>query len=362
MNSLRLHFEELLDNIQPPEHRRAAAEALPPKVRSFLENHEDFPTLAPHSRLVGSYRQHLSVGDVKDVDFLIRVDGDPEENDPEAKSLIRSLKAALDDLPESLDLDGYADVSVTGARRSVHVHFLFEDFHLDVVPCIAPDGFEQPIWVPDKGFNYWVESHPLGVIQAVEEMEKAHPGKFRHLGRLLKHFRNIHMRRSQPKSYWLLTLLIHAFRDEGFEANAPIGESFAELLDHHYRRLAPIYGRTDGATPHLRDPMLDHDVSWNWGRPAFESFMRNLDEGRKRSERAVNALDAGDIDRAVQLWQRVFGEDYFPTDVTDFARTKAAAVQPGMPFVAPTGLILPSATSPRDLRVPTTTYYGDTVE
>jgi hypothetical protein len=357
-----LHFEKLLENIQPPKERLAAAVTLPPKVRTYLEQHQGFPTLSPHSRLVGSYAQFLSVGDVKDVDFLIRVDGDPEQNDPEARKIIRSLKAALDDLPESLELGGYADVEVDGARRSVHVCFIYEDFHLDVVPCIAPDGFDHPIGVPDKGFNRWIESHPVGVVELVKQLEQAHPDKFRNLGRLLKHFRNVQMQRGRPKSYWQLTLLIHAFRDEGFDASAPLGESFANLLDHIYRRLAPTYGRTDGATPNLKDPILDHNVSWNWGRPAFASFMLRLDEGRRWSAQAVEALDDDDADKAIQLWQRVFGESSFPADVTDFARAKAAARQPGAAFVAPTGLILPSPVSPRDLQVPATKYYGGLVE
>jgi hypothetical protein len=52
MNSLRLHFEKLLENIQPPAERLAAAVDLPPQVRTYLEKHQGFPTLAPHSRLV----------------------------------------------------------------------------------------------------------------------------------------------------------------------------------------------------------------------------------------------------------------------------------------------------------------------
>lgn len=362
MNSLRLHFEKLLENIQPPEHRLRAAEEFPPKVRNYLETHQEFPTVYPHSRLVGSYRQHLSVGDVKDVDFLIRVDGDPLANDPEAKQLIRSLKSSLDDLPKCLDLVGYTEIEITGARRSVHVCFPVPDFHLDVVPCIAPGGFDAPIWVPDKGFNKWIESHPLGVIDLVTELERANPGKFRNLGRLLKHFRNVQMMRGKPKSYWLLTLLIDAFRDHRFSASAPLGESFASLLDHLYCRLAPTYGRTDGATPNLKDPMLGHNVSWNWGRPAFVSFMLRLDEGRQRAERAVVALEKDNSTEAIRLWKLVFGDAYFPLDVLDFARLQAATRQPGAAAVTSTGLVLPGATSQLALHVPPTKYYGGLIE
>lgn len=359
MVSLRLHFKGLLTNIQPPLERVEAAQTLPRLVREYLRLHDEFTTLSPHTRLVGSYAQDLSVGDVKDVDFLVRTDGDPEENEPEARKTIRELKSVLDGLPEYLEREGYAEVDVTGARRSVHVCFPDENFHLDAVPCIAPEGFTEPIWVPDKGFNHWVRSHPLGIVQQVIDLEATHPDKFRSLAKLTKHFRNVQMVRSRPKSYWLLTLLIHEFRDNGFDAGVPLGESFNKLLDRFYSRLAPIYGRTDGATPHLKDPMLDHDVSWNWGRGDFETFMRRLDDGRRWSQNALDAAAKDDLDEAVRQWKRVFGE-VFPSDVTELARAEAAAMQPGTVAVASTGLVLPGGTS-RTVSVPATKYYGDPV-
>lgn len=354
MVSLRLHFEGLLKNIQPPPERVRAAETLPDPIRKYLQRHPEFVTISPHTRLVGSYAQKLSVGDVKDVDFLVRTDGDPEGNEPEAHKVIRDLKMVLEGLPENLNFEGY--VEITSARRSVHVYFPTKNFHLDVVPCIAPNGFEEPIWVPDKGFNQWVRSHPLGVVRQIADLEEAHPNKFRNLVKLTKHFRNVQMARSRPKSYWLLTLLIHEFRDRGFDASTPLDKSFTVLLDRLYKRLAPIYGRTDGATPHLKDPMLGHDVSWNWGRSDFETFMRRLDDGRRWSESALEAASKDDLDTAVNQWQRVFGNE-FPSDVTELARAEAATMQPGMAMVESTGLVLPNA-SGKALLVPRTKYYG----
>lgn len=134
MLTLGTHFDELLKNIRPPQERLDAARDLPPLVRDYLKTHQDFSTVAPHSRLVGSYAQHMPVGDVKDVDFLVRVDGDPEANEPEAKQLIQELKNALDDLPEALGYEGWAGVDIERARRSVHVYIKGRDFHLDGVP------------------------------------------------------------------------------------------------------------------------------------------------------------------------------------------------------------------------------------
>lgn len=62
------------------------------------------------------------------------------------RRLTQELKNILDDLPGSLGYSGYSqidNVEVEKARRSVHVYFKNQDFHIDVVPCIAPDGFDK---------------------------------------------------------------------------------------------------------------------------------------------------------------------------------------------------------------------------
>lgn len=167
MLTLGTHFDELLKNIRPSEHRLQAARDIPPLVRTFLEECEGFETVEPHSRLVGSYAQDMAVGDVKDVDILVRVPGDPAANEPQARGLIRLLRDALDGLPDALGVDGWTelqDVELQGARRSVHVYFKDRDFHLDVVPCIAPDGMDKPLYVPDRGFNKWIASDPVGLF------------------------------------------------------------------------------------------------------------------------------------------------------------------------------------------------------
>ncbi len=356
MYALGSHFGKLLDNIRPPKNRLDAAQTLPDQVRDYLEDHDDFETVAPHSRLVGSYAQHLSVGDVKDVDFLVRVEGDPEDNDPLARTVLRGLKEALHDLPAELGYGGETNLELERARRSVHVFFSEEDFHLDVVPCIAPDGFGASIWVPDWGFQKWIPSDPLGVVRLVKELEEAHPGKFRNATKLLKHFRNVQMVTRKPKSYWLVALAIEAFRDGKVDSAQPLAVVFASLLDHIYNKFAPTYGRQDGATPNIKDPMLGHNVSWNWDHSHFETLMCRLDEGRRWADRA---LDHEDRSEAIKLWKRIFGDTYFPLEIGDEARAAAEIRQPGSARVAATGLVLPgSSIAPKSTPVPATRYYG----
>ena len=358
MHTLGTHFTELLNNIRPPVHRREAAHDLPPKVRDFIANHVEFETLYPHTRLAGSYAQATCVGDVKDVDFLVRVPGDPEENEPEAKRLVQDLKNVLDELPEYLGYNGEAAIDIERARRSVHVYFEVEDFHLDVVPCIAPDGFDEVLYVPDRGFNEWIPSHPIGYINLLRELDEEYHQKVRPLIKLLKHFRNYHMKTRLPKSYWLGALVIHHIRkDDGLDTTISLAELFHDLCDAVYLQYDHLLHTSETATPNIPDPLLDHNISWNWERSHFETFMRRLDDGRKWSKQA---LDCDDREEAIELWQKIFGEEYFPTSIENAASRMAKSLSPGSTSVTSSGLIVQSSqATPRDTSVRGTTFHGD---
>jgi hypothetical protein len=338
---LNTYFEELLKNIQPPEDRIKTAQRLPRLVRNYIKVSQTFLTVTPHTRLAGSYAQNMVVGEVKDVDTLVRVSGDPKANEPEAKQLIRDLKKLLDGLPAYLGYEGYAEtkIEVERARRSIHVYFKGEDFHLDFVPCIAPDGFKNVLYVPDRGFNEWIASHPIGYITLLNKLNKQHGKKVKPLGKLLKHFRDHQMGNRKPKSYWLGALLVYHIQTGSLDTGACLGVLFRDLLDAIYCQYDHLLWTSDTATPNIPDPVLNHNISWNWSRTHFETFMRRVDEGRKW---ATKAVDADDRDEAIAYWQKIFGKEYFPSEVETAASSLANAALPGKSLVSPTGMILSS--------------------
>lgn len=358
MFTLGTHFEELLKRTRPPQERLRKARDLPPEVRQYLQEHEDFETVSPHSRLVGSYAQGLCVGDVKDVDFLVRVPGDPAENEPEARWVIEELKTALDGLPAALGYVGEAEMDIERARRSVHVYFQGEDFHLDAVPCTAPDGFDDVIYVPDRGFNEWVPSHPSGYIHLLRSLDAKHGDKVRRLIRLLKHFRDYQMKTQKPKSYWLGALVIHHIQQaDSLNTTLSLAELFRDLCAAIYNQYDHLLWTSETATPNIPDPMLAHNISWNWGRSHFETFMRRLEDGRKW---ATKALDTNERATAIEYWQRVFGQEYFPSEVEKSAARLAGLGYPGQARVAGTGRIVSDRTSAsRTTPVQPTTFHGE---
>lgn len=354
------HFDEMLKKTQPPQERLDKARDLPPEVRKYLQEYEGFETIRPHSRLVGSYAQGLCVGDVKDVDFLVRVPGNPAENEPEAKRVIEELKKALDGLPAALGHVGETEIDIERARRSVHVCFEGEDFHIDAVPCVAPDGFDGVIFVPDRGFNTWIRSHPIGYVQLLRDLDTENSGKVRRLIRLLKHYRDIQMKTRKPKSYWLGALVVHHIRREGgLDTTLSLAELFRDLCTAIYSQYDHLLRTSDTATPNIPDPMLGHNISWNWGRPHFETFMRRLDDGRTW---ATKALESEDRDEAIDWWQRIFGEEYFPSqeEIEKAALSLAGVGLPGNAYVTASGLIVPTKPSSGIYTsVPETTFHGE---
>jgi hypothetical protein len=366
MATLNQHFNKMIPALKPPDNRLRAAQELPDLIRDYLEQCTQFQTVDPATRLAGSYAQDMSVTDVKDVDILVHTYGKPEDNDPPAKQVIRELKAALDNLPNMQDALGpwrvsavQGDIEVTGARRSVHVYFEGSDFHLDIVPFIAPNGLDKPLYVPDKGFNQWIKSDPLGFVRLISDLDNQHGRKVRKLGKLLKHYRNHNMIYMRPKSYWLSALLANAITSSNIDMNEHLPVLFRDLLAAIYAEFTPEFEEAN-TVPEISDPMLGHNVAHSWQRHDFEAFMRLLDEGKRRMDRAIEAAENGNLTDAVEICQKMFGSEFFPDNVDEEVSKLAAAGLPGSTYISAQGII--SATplpSGRYTQARPTKFYGE---
>ncbi len=330
------HFAELLSNIEPPQHRRAAAAEIPAKVRDFLKNATEFPTEDPHTRLTGSYARHTAIHGIKDVDFVVFYDAGDDEPDP--KAVLENLYDVLKDLPDALGYVGTAQI-LRRQRRSVHVQFDDEDFHLDIVPAWLREDIEMPLWVPDREWNEWVESHPLGYGEALSLLNADKGKKAVPLIKLFKHWRTTQMQRRRPKSYWL-EALVYQHLSEGWIATDGKGyaELFTDLLHSIQDRFQPAL---DGEwVPEIPDPMLkQNNVAFNWEWSAFKSFMTRLNESIGWAERAL-VKSSDELDDAIALWQKVFGLEYFTNSATARKLQLAEWIGQGPVFVTGAGLVL----------------------
>jgi len=177
--------------------------------------------------------------------------------------------------------------------------------------------------------------------------------------KLLKHWRDVHIlqRNRRPKSYWLECMVYHRIANGIVSTDgASYAQLFRDVLGSIYEDFLPVLNK-DGALPVVPDPMLGHNVVYKWDREAFETFMRRVDESHKW---AVRALEQDEEPEAVELWQKVFGEDWFFLD-PDQERGKAlrAAILTDSAFVTSTGRVTTERPSDAHVRVKPQRSYGE---
>jgi hypothetical protein len=318
--TLPKHFDLLLSSIEPEDARAESAALLPWQVRDYLKDCELITTVAPHSRLAGSYARHTATKKIKDVDIILLVSEAYRDEDPEV--VLDALYSALGGLAEALGDTGEIVVR-RHQRRFIQVHLDQHDFNMDVVPAVAFNGIDMPLEIPDKDWSKWVKTDPLGYADCLSALNAGHGDKVVPLIKLWKHWRDVQMVYRRPKSYWLECMVYHQVNGGAIVTD---GRSYADMFRDLLATLCDEYApflEEDDKVPEVKDPMLGNNVAHNWERPAFETFMRRLDESRRY---AAKALEAETTDDAVKQWQNVFGEEWFP-DAAAVAREQGKALR-----------------------------------
>ena len=346
------YFRTLLKNINPPADRLKVAKRLPEDVRSFLKDHS-FETVAPHTRLTGSYFRDTAILEIKDVDVLLFLPEDQTARTPNA--VLRDVKKALDEYPD-------ARAEVSGQRRSVRLDLPDEGFQLDIVPAYAPNDTHDPLKVPDREQTKWIDSNPLGYADLLTELNQEHGAKVVPLVKLFKAWRDAQMANRKPKSYVLEAMVFYAVRDFDLKlAGRGWAAIVTDLFEHIWKKFKKLFEEGEGS-PRIYDPGLveleryPHPlITKGWSREHFETFMRRIDESRSW---ASAALAASTDERAHEKWKKVFG-DHWPSEdsVKDYLKALGLSIQPGRAVVGSTGLVV-GVGSPSVVSRPTR-YHGN---
>ena len=361
MNTLPDHFYELLHHIEPDADRIELAKEYPSKVRNFLKSSEILHTEDPFSRLAGSYARGTAISNIKDVDILLFVSQDYKEKvSSGAEQVLRDLYSVLRKLPDALEIEGHLDpeaVALRKQRRSINVHLegIGCYFDLDIVPVTAPNGVDDVLYIPDRDWSKWVETQPLGYSLALSKLNRENGGKVVRLIKLFKHWRDVQMNILRPKSYWLECLIYNLVSKMVIKTD---GKSYAELsydiLNAINIEFTP-YLNTKDKVPPISDPMLKNNVAWNWERSAFETFMRRVEESLKWASRALEE----EQEQAINLWKKVFGNDFFPSNLENSLSTYSRAALTGSLHTSPNGLIGITVEKNPSLPIPQHKFYGE---
>lgn len=345
MASSRFAFSALLKKVNPDSSRAEVAQRLPGQVRDWLKEH-DYQTVAPHSRLIGSYGRQTAIKDIKDVDTLLFLPEAALERTPEA--VLRELKGVLDDYPD-------ATAEAAPQRRSIRLDFTAHELRMDIVGAVAKDGTDKPLWVPDRQKKEWIRSDPLGYGKSLSDANADHGDKLVPLVKLAKGWRDVHMVTRRPKSY-LLEVIVYQAVVNGHVAlsGKSTAENVCDLFEHLAAKWKDLMDEENGV-PRVLDPQLGFVLSTGWDRSHFETFMRRVREAAAAGRKAV---DADSDEDAYPHWARVFG-DLWPTkeEVKEEARSAEPATGPGKSYVSRTGEIS-STVAAGSFLTRATTFHG----
>ncbi len=344
VQGVALQFKQFIKNIRPKDKRLDAAQRYPTLARDFLKRTGLLATVDPHSRLTGSYGREIAIHEIKDVDFVVCLD--PKYRGLGATRALEDLKTALDAMANELekDLSETLEVELREQRRSVRVKFVDEDFYLDVVPVLIrqedPDGVEGTLDVPDREWKSWQPTACVGYSQAFSDLNGEAGGKLIGLMMILKHWRWKWLKRNQAKSFWIEALVVDLIRSGAIIfKDKSLAEVVANAFSAIENRCAPYLAFAD-AKPFIPDPMiplLNRNVAFNWERGDFETFMRRIDEAVTQSTKAVAATTAAD---AVTAWQKLFGDEWFPTTIEEETKAANAAALAAATAVSRTGAVI----------------------
>lgn len=290
-------FIDFLSEIEPSPTTKSVCGSAHSTLRSKLEKHETYKVIHVNTYLSGSYarntalRPRQSNGTVRrpDVDIIV-VTNHTQSDLP--SNVIATLRKAVRSL-------GYQEVEAN--RRSICVSL--GAVEMDVVPVIR-DPWEDSGWlIADKSEERWLQTNPMGHNLWASGINKKANGYFIPLVKLVKWWRRENLPNlKRPKGFILETLVAKHmdYKETSYE------ELFAKFLES----VRDEYGwmALSGMVPNLEDPSVAGNNVFS--RVKTEEFKRFYDMAEAHATLVRRAQRETDTDKALALWQKVFGDRF----------------------------------------------------
>lgn len=322
------YFTEFLAAIEPSQSYKDDQQKGHTTLRKRLAEDDDFGTIHVNTFLQGSYKRRTIIHPGKDVDIVVVTSLDPDTVG--ASSATDRLKKCL---------DKYYPGKVTAQNRSLNVELSYVT--MDVVIAASRElrsqnafasirGFEsiedtaswksQPLQIPDRALQQWVDTHPKKQLEWTTELNKASEGYFVPLVKIFKWWRKeAYTTPAYPKGYVLERLAGEVF-DQSKRDDA---EGFVQLL----RNLVTAYEAYALAdlVPVLPDAGVpSHNVLARVSAADFRTFVEKVKAARTTAEAALASSDKAE---STELWRKLFGPK-FPAAPVEKAAFSAAAIRP----------------------------------
>ncbi len=238
MGKLLTQFEQAKTNVEPDGVDKANAAEAHKAVRAVLEADPGLVTagIEDNTILIGSYKRHVSIKRVKDVDVLSKLPGLDADHDPQD---------LLDDI-ETVLVDEFGRDRVKRQDRSIKVLFPDYDLHVDAVPA-RPAGIYWEI--PDRTSNEgtgWQQTNPEELTTLTIEMNGRYDDEYVPLVKLIRQARRTNLGK-YPGGLYFEILTYHAF-DSALDDACP-ATLFVAALRSIATQLADVVSGGDVADP-----------------------------------------------------------------------------------------------------------------
>jgi hypothetical protein len=326
--NLPSYFTDFLTEIEPSQSYKDDQKKGHTTLRKRLAEDDDFGKIHVNTFLQGSYKRCTAIHPGKDVDIVVVTSIDPDTT--AASAATARLETCL---------EKYYPGKVTPQNRSLNVELSYVT--MDVVIAASRDlrsqnafanirGFEaieeaaswkaQPLQIPDRDLQKWVDTHPKKQLEWTTDLNKASGGYFVPLVKMFKWWRReAYSSPAYPKGYVLERLVGEVFD----QAKRDDAEGFMQLL----RNLVSAYDTYAALdlVPHLPDAGVPtHNVLARVSAADFKTFMGKVKDASTTAEAALASTDKAE---SAELWRKLFGSK-FSAAPTAKAAFSASAIRP----------------------------------
>lgn len=319
MPDLPTQFTKAKSNVEPIDDDKDNAATAHAEVRAVLDADPDLKEWGISTVLIGSYKRHVSIRRVKDVDVLAKLPSLPADETP-ADVLSHVVKV----LRTGFDTDD--DKRVKGQDRSVMVTFPDFDLHVDVVPARPAGDYLE---IPDKqddGTIAWKTTNPESLTNLSSDLNSDYDDEYVPVVKLVRQARREHLgRKGKPGGLFFEILTYHAFNDNDLDTSGT-----AALFTTALRSIASqLRAVVNGGS--VEDPTMDGAVISV--RATDEEFSTAADVFEDLASKAEDALANDDKCAAAKAFRDILGKNddgdwvlEMPATCNDDGTAKSVAV------------------------------------
>jgi len=327
MAHLIQQFKDALSSIEPGNDKINAPEAHK-AVRAALEADSTLTGYGVDPVLIGSYKRHVAIRRVKDVDAFVRL---PDLADEVTSSQI--LDKFFKVLHAEFGTDSDGNPRTVRQDRSLQVSFPEYDLYVDAVPA-RPYGDGETWEIPQRGNDdEWVRTNPEALTTLSSEMNTTHDEFYVPTVKLLRQTRRALIGEDKPGGFFIEAATYQAFKDGSVSGNDQAEYYVAALIAVS----AIITDFVDDGIK-VADPTLTGETIKI--RATDEELDTIRDEFADAASNAQAALVEIDEGKAALVFQELLGENgdgntvfEMPPGFNDDGSKRASSITAGGPSV-----------------------------